>query len=456
MKVVFKRCIFIFFSLVVAAQVQASAILLGGHGDTLSLLLVQDDGSISEIGSWSYSEELDDPLISPIHNIFDIQAHPTNGMVYVSSAQPAYSGDIGSWGNARIDKFTLQGAAITHMGAAIKFDLETFPNDIGDSEDIESGGNSQLTCSGFTSEYTENDVTYTQVGDQMPSDFIFSTDGTRMYIDDDCEDAVIIASVDEAGDAEFIHVGGDTSAHGFAYRDELLYHGAIVFDVSGDTVTQVASDGSGTEQMFLSTGQYAYIRGGSGGSFRIADVAAEVITDVDTVELSGNGILDFATADEATFFLGGREQVGLVEYDGTTLTLLAEQAVDIRVNGDVSTVRGVEAFEAGGSLMGVGAVFSPGDDATFESNGSEFIVYDLSGGSITEVSSFAATGQARAVLLLAEGGVAVVGNNYAIDSGPTVDSGPAVPVPVMAPWLIGALAGILGLFGALIGRRFRS
>lgn len=268
-----------------------------------------------------------------------------------------------------------------------------------------------------------------------------------------CGDAVIILSMDEAGDAEFIYVGGETRAHGFAYRDELLYHGADVFDVSGDTVTQVADGGHGTEQMFLSTGQYAYILGGGGGggSFRIADVG-EVITDVDTVSLAGNGILDFATADEATFFVGGRAQVGLVEYDGTSLTLLAEQAVDIAGNSDEdSTVRGVEAFEAGGSLMGVGAVFAPGEDATFDTNGSEFIVYDLSGGSITEASSFAATGQARAVLLLAEGGEAVT--NYAPDDD---DSGPTVPVPVMAPWLIGALAGILGLFGALLGRRFRS
>jgi hypothetical protein len=285
----------------------------------------------------------------------------------------------------------------------------------------------------------------------MPSDFIFSTDGTRMYIDDDCEDAVIILSVDEAGDAEFIYVGGDTRAHGFAYRDELLYHGADVFNVSGDTVTKVADGGHGTEQMFLSTGQYAYILGGGGGSFRIADVAAEVVTDVDTISLTGDGIMDFATADEATFFLGGRERVGLVEYDGTSLALLAEQAVDVAVD-EYTTVRGVEAFGADGSLMGVGAAFAAGDDATFDTNGSEFIVYDLTGGAISEVGSFVATGQARAVLLLAEGGEAV--NNYATDSGPTVSV--PVPVPVMAPWLIGALAGILGLFGALLGRRFRS
>ena len=442
MKTAFKFVFFVFFGLVIAAQVHAAAILLGGHGDTLSLLLVEDDGSISEIGSWSYSEELDDPYISPVHQIFDIQAHPTNGMVYVSSSQPCWYGDIGCWGNARIDKFTLQGGAITHMGAAIKFDLETFPGD-------EGGNNPDLSCSGYTYDNTLDGVTYTQVGDQMPSDFIFSTDGTRMYIDDDCEDAVIILSVDEAGDAEFIYVGGSTSAHGFAYRDGLLYHGADVFDVSGDTVTEVASGGHGTEQMFLSTGQYAYIRGGGGGSFRVADVAAEVITDVDTISLTGDGIMDFATADEATFFLGGREQVGLVEYDGTSLTLLAEAAVDVQVvsTDNYTTVRGVEAFEVGGTLMGVGAAFAVGPDETFDTNGSEFIVYGLAGGSINEASSWSATGQARSALLLEADGETY--NNYT----PAVNV--SVPVPVMAPWLLGALAGILGLIGAVFGRRFR-
>lgn len=447
MKTAFKFFFFVFFGLVIAAQVHAAAILLGGHGDTLSLLLVEDDGSISELGSWSYSEELDDPYISPVHSVFDIQAHPTNGMVYVSSANPCYYANMGCWGNARIDKFTLQGGEITHMGAAIKFDLETFPNDSGDPENIENGENSQLSCSGFTNDYTDEGVAYPQVGEQMPSDFIFSTDGTRMYIDDDCEDAVIILSVDEVGDAEFIYVGGSTANHGFAYRDELLYHGADVFDVSGDTVTEVASGGHGTEQMFLSNGQYAFIRANAGGWFTIADVSAEVITDVDDISLS-EPILDFATADEATFFIGGRELVGLVEYDGTSLTLLAEQAVDVAVDGDNDTaVRGVEAFEADGSLMAVGAAFAAGADATFDTNGSEFIVYDLAGGSISEVGSFAATGQARAIFLLAVGNQEF--NNYSLDIGESV------PVPVMAPWLLGALAGILGLIGAVLGRRFR-
>ena len=443
MRAIAKVCALLFFSSMIAGQAQSAAILLGGHGDTLSLLQVEDNGSISEIGSWSYSEELQDPFISPIHQIYDLQVHPTNGMVYVSSSQPCWYGDIGCWGNARIDKFSVSGSSITHMGAAIKFDLETFPNDAGPTE------NSQLSCSGFVSEYVVDGVTYTQVGDQMPSDFIFSTDGTRMYIDDDCEDAVIILSVDEVGDAEFIDVGGRTRAHGFAYRDGLLYHGADVFDVSGDTVTQVASGGHGTEQMFLSTGQYAYILGGGGGSFRIADVAAEVITDVDTISLTGEGIMDFATADETTFFLGGRAQIGLVEYDGTSLTLLSEEAVDVQVvsTDDYTSVRGVEAFEAGGSLMGVGAAFAVGPDETFDTNGSQFIVYDLAGGSISEVGSFAATGQARSVLLLEADGQTY--NNY------TPSANETVPVPVMAPWMLAALAGLLGMLGAMRGRRVR-
>ena len=448
MRAIVKVCALLLFSSMIAGQAQSAAILLGGHGDTLSLLQVEDNGSISEIGSWSYSEELQDPFISPIHQIFDLQAHPTNGMVYVSSSQPCGKGDIGCWGNARIDKFSVSGSSITHMGAAIKFDLETFPNDAGP----EQNQNSQLSCSGYVSEYVVDGVTYTQVGDQMPSDFIFSTDGTRMYIDDDCEDAVIILSVDEVGDAEFIYMGGSTDAHGFAYRDGLLYHGADVFDVSGDTVAEVASGGHGTEQMFLSTGQYAYIRGGGGGSFRIADVAAEVITDVNTISLTGGGIMDFATADETTFFLGGRKQIGLVEYDGTSLTVLSEEAVDVQVvsTEDYTSVRGVEAFEAGGSLMGVGAAFAVGPDETFDTNGSQFIVYDLAGGSISEVGSFAATGQARSVLLLEADGQTY--NNYTPSANSANET---VPVPVMAPWMLAALAGLLGMLGAMRGRRVR-
>ena len=96
--------------------------------------------------------------------------------------------------------------------------------------------------------------------------------------------------------------------------------------------------------------------------------------------------------------------------------------------------------------MGVGAAFAVGPDETFDTNGSEFIVYDLAGGSITEASSFAATGQARAIFCW-RGDQEF--NNYSLDIGESV------PVPVMAPWLLGALAGILGLIGAVLGRRFR-
>lgn len=110
------------FSVIVSPVVVAQTIGLVSHGNTLRLVEVSAGGMV-EIDRFAFDR--DEEFILLPHTIFDLQVSPTNGEVYVSSFNPCHSGNIGCWGNARIDRFRVTPSSIEHVGPAFLFDSDT-------------------------------------------------------------------------------------------------------------------------------------------------------------------------------------------------------------------------------------------------------------------------------------------------------------------------------------------
>lgn len=378
-----------------------AALALGTNGSTLNLLDVSAAG-ISIVDSASIPGD----EVFTIHTLFDIQFHPVTNIAYVSSFNPCNDGDIGCWGNARIDKFGISGTSLTYLGPAYIFDDVSFALDGGPPCSVDDFGYAG------------------QIGACAPSDFTFSADGTRLYIDDDSEDAVVIMSVNPDGNLSFITVGGSTGAHGFAINGDYLYHSATIFDISGDTVTTVSNGPRGTEQLILSDGSLMAI---ASNNLQVFDISTPT-TAVSVANLSvGFNAIDFSTIDETLIAVSGREGLATVSWDGTNLTLL--DAVSLPGVNATNNVRGVQVFAEGGVNYALVATFEAGSDATYDTNGATFTVFSIAGdGTLAEIDSLPVSGQARSVSL----------------AGPSV-FGELVPVPFLPLWALALLGGALGL-----------
>jgi hypothetical protein len=108
------------------------------------------------------------------HGIFGIIRHPSEPWFYTTSFNDCRDNDYWCWGNARIDRFLVEKATITHLDQVFAYDASV----------------ELSTCA-------QEDWGYDgQVGACAPVNGVFSVDGTRLFMNDDSDDVFQIFSVD--------------------------------------------------------------------------------------------------------------------------------------------------------------------------------------------------------------------------------------------------------------------
>jgi len=283
--------------------------------------------------------------------IFAIKRHPTSGVIYTSAANTCPNGDLWCWGSARIDKFQLNGSTLTHIGPAYIMDNAAFLAD-------------GITCA-------EGDEVFTgypgQEGFCQPTNFVFSPDGSRLYIDDDELDGIQIFSVDPGtGNLSFISEGASTSNHGLAYLDSRLYNGSHTISVAGDTAVDVFEGDEGNATEVLPDG--TLVSGISNQrieAFDLVDPDAPAL--IDSLNTGGASALDTARSDDASFFvLSGRELLTSVSWDGTTFTQLDQISTPAVPGGEEPrNNRHLDLIDQGPTALIIVSYFEREEDADY-------------------------------------------------------------------------------------------
>jgi hypothetical protein len=249
------------------------------------------------------------------------------------------------WGNARIDRFIYDAAGqISYDGLAFNYDAGSGP----ECADEDSGVPGQ-------------------VGYCAPTTIAFSSDGSRLYADDDNDDIVQIFSVDGAsGDLTFLWEGSETYYHGLAVSpsDGYLYNGGRVIELVGDTAldpgegsegnaTEVVTDTGGDDLLVTTELNYAltiYDLGDESAPAWIDEIALDDAPVVNFVN-SGSARFQASSSDLSTFVVVGTESVASLEFDGESLTLLdqvfdADDSLDVINRGVATTSDGQYALVA--------------------------------------------------------------------------------------------------------------
>lgn len=286
-----------------ASDTVTVSVLLGTHlvsdGITLRLMAIES-GELVEVDTAALPT---DGLLDG-HQIFNVIAHPSEPWLYAASANECNPATEWCWGNARIDRFALDGDTITHDGAAFLYDASQTEIDCA-QDDFGNEG---------------------QVGACAPIGMAFSSDATRLYVDDDDFDNVHVFSVDAAGDLAFIEEGASTSVHGLAIdaTDSYLYNGSNVIGVDGDTPTDITagSGGNATSVVELAGGPglLTTISTTSVAVFDLVD--PEVPSSIDQLDFASNEARDLAFVPDLSRIVSvGRDVVAASSFDGTTIAL---------------------------------------------------------------------------------------------------------------------------------------
>jgi len=325
------------------------------EGLTVHLVHV-DEGSLVETSSASIPA---DGLLS-VHAIFNAVMHPTEPWLYTASMNDCGVGDIGCWGNGRIDRFVIENDSITHDGAAFLYDI--------DQVDID------CTQESVNVDYVG------QVGYCAPIGMVFSPDATRFYVDDDDFDNIHVFAVDAAGDLQFLAEGASTDAHGLTIdpTGSYLYNGSNVISVITDTPIDTASGGGGNATAIVDLdGTMGLITTGATSAVYIYDLTDPTApTTVDSLSVGGSQArdLDFDPS-LSTIVTVGANGVHSVTFDGTTLTLLdsftATEAFTTQYRGVELTAEADVAIaawftESGGAFTGGAQVFTIAADGTLD------------------------------------------------------------------------------------------
>lgn len=396
----------------------AQSIGLVSHGNTLRLVEVSASG-MTEFDRFSFDRADEDILLT--HTIFDLQMSPVNGEVYVSSFNPCNWATIGCWGNARIDRFQITSSGLNHIGPAFKFNPDT------------AAAAGAPSCASTDSGYSG------QFGTCAPSDFTFSPDGARVYVDEDDLDYVEIFEVLANGNLTFIRTATEarTGPHGFEISNDgqYLYHSERVFQIDGDLLTQVNDGARGPQQLLLDNGLMAAIASGTLRIYDLTDPAAP--NQLGQATFSEN-ILDFATLDGTRFVVSGRSIVAVADWDGSDFTVVSELLIadGVLPNDDTArlSARGIDLFTQGGELYAVAAMFTSGADEEYDLNPAFIRGYKVaSDGTVTEMWSESVMGQARNVML-AGGSKRISGQPVGSIQFAAQHSAAPLPVPVDNLW----------------------
>lgn len=261
------------------------------EGLDLHLVAIQD-GAMAILATASI------PVVAPNENlgIFNIIAHPTEPWLYTASLVQ------GSWGDARIDRFVVEGDDITYDGAAFVY-----------AADLPG-----ILC-------TSNDGNAPIVGDCAPIGMVFSPDAQTLYVDDDSLDGVQVFSVDAAGDLTFVAEGATTQAHGLTIdpTGAHLYNGTWVIDVTGAVPTVVTNGEGGNSTSIVDLGS------GPGliTTTWTDDVAVYDLTDpeaplqIDSFAVGVEQVRELAFTADLNRIVGvGRDTIAVLSFDGALLS----------------------------------------------------------------------------------------------------------------------------------------
>jgi hypothetical protein len=261
------------------------------------------EGEPTELGA----AELPSEGLLDGHGIFGIIRHPSEPWFYTTSFNDCREGDYWCWGNARVDRFLVESATITHLDQVFTYD-----------------------SSATDSSCAQDDWGYDgQVGACAPVNGVFSVDGERLFMNDDSDDVFQIFSVDAAtGGLDMLFEGESTSYHGMAVHPDLpiVYNGANVFeiDAAGEVATRTFSDfsaGNGTTIVDFDGSTLLVTTEGTAtvGVYDLADPAAPA--EVARRALSGNQARDIAVlvGETLRIVVVGRNRVSMLELNGGTL-----------------------------------------------------------------------------------------------------------------------------------------
>lgn len=254
-------------------------------GRTLRLITVAGD-EIVELDSAAITGV----FVSPYVTVYGITAHPTQPWLYTASMHP-------EWGHAQIDRFIVAGDTITHDGTAFSYPLS------GDG----------ISC------------VYPTYDDCAPIGMVFSSDGSRFYVDEDDADDVQVFSVDAAGDLTFIAEGAATYMHSLTLdpTDTYLYNGSNVIEVTDDLPTTVYSgDGGNSTRLIEVGGSPALISTRGTNAVAIYDLADPVApTVLADLVVGNNQVRELAlTPDGERIVTAGRNNVHTLAFDGAAIT----------------------------------------------------------------------------------------------------------------------------------------
>ena len=264
------------------------------------------------------------------HQIFNVLQHPTQPWLYAVSTNECYVGDFWCWGNGRIDRFVVTGTSLVFAGSAFIADLSV----------------TDMPCAQATSEYEG------QTGYCAPVGMAFNADGSRLFIQDDQEDAVQTFAIDStSGAATYLELGAGTGLHGLALHPngQYLYNGTNVFSLAGDTTANLRSgSGGNATQLFDVQGAPTLLTtlGTSRlGVYALTDPAAPA--ELSALSISGSStVRDLAIdASGSRIVAVGRNAVSTVAFAEGALTL--EQTLVLTGELDIEN-RGV-ALAAGGT-----------------------------------------------------------------------------------------------------------
>lgn len=356
-------------------------------GTTLKMYGIDSGGDVSELSSVALPPE---GLLS-IHGIFDIKKHPSQPWLYVTSLNECSDGEIGCWGNARIDRFSYNAfGVLQYEGLAFNYTTDSGPDCVN-------------TDWGYTG----------QIGACAPTTIAFSADGTRLYADDDELDGVQIFGVGSSGNLTFIWEGANTNRNGLAVSPSgtHLYNGSNVIELTSDTASDIVegTGGNATEIVTNSEGANLMVTTqftratNELAIYDLADQAAPslidslVLDDAPVIEFVNGGSARFQASSNnlSQFVVVGVESVATISFDGSTFTL-QNQLFDTDDTIDVIN-RSVAVTNSGGRALV--SWFKPYDAAGDPLLTGGLTLYSIAAdGTLTLDQTFDYTTPSRAVL----------------------------------------------------------
>lgn len=284
------------------------------EGTTLSLTGINQDGDVVEIDSAALPPVTVDGFLDE-HAIFSITKYPSENWLYVTSMNDC-SGVVHSacWGNARIDRFSYSALGIAHEEITFEYLFSSGPA----CADEPSG------FAGVT-------------GLCAPTASAFSSDGLRLYVNEDNIDGVEIFGVNPAsGFLTYLSEGATTRLQGIAVspNDDYVYNGAHVIQVIADVASDLVAgtQGNATEVVTNALDEDLLATTLSNRTLAIYDLvdqAAPALIDSIAVPdknscgtFCGAARFQDSSDDLSRFIVVGAHSVATVSFNGTTLEVL--------------------------------------------------------------------------------------------------------------------------------------